>query len=92
MRELAYSDEERTLDVVWVSGPAKTYRFFDVSPEVFEWLLQQRSKGGFIRRKIIGHYREVRLDGRPDGSDLQERLEESVRAIGTAPPPNAEEE
>ena len=93
VRELAYSDEERTLDVVWASGEHSRYRFFDVPPEVFNWLLEQKSKGGFIRRKIIGTYREIRIDSRAPHPSKDEELlallSKSIEAIGTVAPPIA---
>lgn len=77
IRAIAYDAQRRTLDVEFSSS--KLYRYFDVSPAAYEWLLRAESKGRFINRLVKDNYRYERID-RPDAdeTDLAEALRKSL--------------
>lgn len=79
-----YDEAARELELEFRSG--HVYRYADVPPSVYEWLLRVENKGGFVRRMVQGHYIE-RSVGRsaqpaaPDGSmALADTLEDALRA------------
>lgn len=57
---VAYDEEARTLYVHF--GSSRTYRYFDVPPAVYAWLLRAPSKGKFVSRLVKERYRYERLD------------------------------
>jgi hypothetical protein len=61
---VAYDEEAQTLYVHF--GSSRTYRYFDVPPAVYAWLLRAPSKGKFVNRLVKDRYRYERLD--PDSS------------------------
>ncbi len=68
IRRYEYSDRERTLRVVFVSGAV--YDYFDVPPQVAEAFAAVRSKGEFFGKVIRPHFRfekirEARSDRDP---------------------------
>jgi hypothetical protein len=63
IRSVAYNESERTLLIEFQNG--STYRYSDVPPSVYEWLLRAPNKGAYISRMISGQYPHERLDGRP---------------------------
>jgi hypothetical protein len=76
---VAYDQETQTLFVSF--GPARTYRYFEVPPSVYEWLLRAQSKGKFINRLVRDSYAYERIEAgpRPDvDADLQALLEKSL--------------
>lgn len=76
---VAYDEQANTLDVHFAS--AETYRYFDVPPAVYQWLLRAQSKGKFVNRLVKDRYRYERLDsGPPSGADadLLALLEKSL--------------
>lgn len=76
---VAYDEAARTLDVHF--GSSRTYRYFDVPPAVYDWLLRAPSKGKFVNRLVKDRYRYERLesDSRPDAdADLLALLEKSL--------------
>jgi lysyl-tRNA synthetase class 2 len=54
LAHVAYSGRTRELDVRFVSG--RTYRYFDVPPEVYERLREAASKGVFFNTAIKDKY------------------------------------
>lgn len=60
---VAYDEEAQTLDVRFASSG--TYRYFDVPPAVYDWLLRAPSKGKFVNRLVRDRYRYERLETGP---------------------------
>jgi hypothetical protein len=50
MKRVDYDDASKELDITFISG--KTYRYLDVSPEVYSALLDAESKGEFFNEYI----------------------------------------
>ena len=76
---VAYDEETQTLVVSF--GPHRTYRYFEVPPSVYEWLLRAQSKGKFINRLVRDRYQYERLDAGPRhdaDADLLALLEKSL--------------
>lgn len=76
---VAYDPEARTLVVSF--GRSRTYRYFEVPPSVYEWLLRAQSKGKFINRLVRDNYAYERVGNgaRQDvDADLQALLEKSL--------------
>lgn len=79
IESIRYDESTRTLDVTYTSSGE--YRYFDVGPEVYAWLMKAESKGKFINRLVKDKYRHERLDGQsvPDqDGDLERLLGESL--------------
>ena len=75
---VAYEEDEQALIVEYASGAA--YRYFDVSPSTFEWLLKAESKGKFMNRLVKDNYRYERIDADPPpAQDLTELLSGSLK-------------
>ena len=56
-----YDEELRQLDVIFTTGD--TYRYLQVPPLEHTGLLSSRSKGQYMRKRILGgRYTFVRLD------------------------------
>lgn len=73
-----YDPETQLLELEFHNG--RVYRYRDVPPGVYQFLLRTPSKGGFVNRMIEGQYpyEEVAEDGpEPDVAAL---LEASLRA------------
>lgn len=76
---VAYDEDAAILDVHFASS--QTYRYFDVPPAVYEWLLRAESKGKFVNRLVKDRYRYERLESgsRVDAdADLRALLEKSL--------------
>jgi hypothetical protein len=76
---VAYDEEVLTLYVHF--GSSRTYRYFDVPPAVYAWLLRAPSKGKFVNRLVKDRYRYEQLE--PDSSgeadaDLLALLQKSL--------------
>lgn len=56
---VGYSRRLHALEIEFTRGA--TYRYLDVSREVYEQLLATDSKGGFVDKYIRGKYRFVRV-------------------------------
>jgi hypothetical protein len=57
------------------------YRYFEVGPEVYAWLMKAESKGKFVNRLVKEKYRYERLDVDSASSaegDLEQLLRESL--------------
>jgi KTSC domain len=54
IQAFGYEAETQTLMVIFSSG--KTYRYFDVPPEVYQQLLAAPSKGSYMRDLVIDCY------------------------------------
>ena len=76
IRWIRYDEHTRTLDVAYTNSGE--YRYFDVGPEVYAWLVRAESKGKFVNRLVKENYRYERLD---DGqtSSAEEDLEKLLR-------------
>ena len=80
IRWVRYDERTRTLDVAYTSSGE--YRYFDVAPEVYSWLMKAASKGTFVNRLVKEKYRYERLDVEPVSSeegDLEQLLRESLQ-------------
>jgi KTSC domain-containing protein len=76
-----YDERTRTLDVAYTSSGE--YRYFDVGPEVYAWLMKAQSKGKFVNRLVKEKYRYERLDVESVASeeaDLEQLLRESLNS------------
>ena len=76
---VAYDEEAQTLYVHF--GSSRTYRYFDVPPAVYAWLLRAPSKGKFVNRLVKDRYRYERFDSGSTGegdADLLTLLEKSL--------------
>ena len=80
IRWVRYDERTRTLDVAYTSSGE--YRYFDVGPEVYAWLVRAESKGKFVNRLVKEKYKYERLD---DGQtsraedDLEKLLRDSLQ-------------
>jgi hypothetical protein len=76
-----YDERTRTLDVAYTSSGE--YRYFDVGPEVYTWLMKAESKGKFVNRLVKEKYRYERLNGESastDENELEQLLRGSLRS------------
>jgi KTSC domain len=81
IRWIRYNEHTRTLDVAYTASGE--YRYFDVGPEVYAWLMKAESKGKFVNRLVKEKYRYERLDGESAASeegDLEQLLRESLQS------------
>ena len=81
IRWVRYDERTRTLDVAYTKSGE--YRYFDVGPEVYAWLVRAESKGKFINRLVKERYRYERLgDGQAAGGevDLEQLLRDSLES------------
>ena len=81
IRWIRYDEHTRTLDVAYTSSGE--YRYFDVGPEVYAWLMKAESKGKFVNRLIKEKYRHERLDVESAASEegeLEQLLRESLQS------------
>ena len=79
IRWIRYDEHSRTLDVAYTSSGE--YRYFEVGPEVYAWLMKAESKGKFVNRLVKEKYRYERLDVDSASSaegDLEQLLRESL--------------
>ena len=79
-----YDEQARVLELEFRSG--HVYRYEEVPPSVFDWLLRVENKGGFVRRMVQGRYVEhaVPRSGLPPASASEgpgaDALEDVLRA------------
>jgi hypothetical protein len=81
IRWIRYDERTRTLDVAYSSSGE--YRYFDVGPEVYAWLVRAESKGKFVNRLVKERYRYERLKGEQASSgeeDLEKLLRDSLQS------------
>jgi hypothetical protein len=81
IRWVRYDERTRTLDVAYTSSGE--YRYFDVGPEVYSWLMKAESKGKFVNRLVKEKYRYERLDAESVPSDegkLEQLLRDSLQS------------
>ena len=79
IRSIRYDERTHTLDVAYTSSGE--YRYFDVGPEVYAWLMKAESKGKFMNRLVKDKYRYERLDVESAAdaeADLETLLRESL--------------
>jgi hypothetical protein len=79
IRWIRYDEHSRTLDVAYTASGE--YRYFDVGPEVYAWLMKAESKGKFVNRLVKEQYRYERLDvesAAGEEGDLEHLLRESL--------------
>jgi hypothetical protein len=80
IRWVRYDEHTRTLDVAYTSSGE--YRYFDVGPEVYAWLMKAESKGKFVNRLVKEKYRYERLDVEPTSTeegDIEQLLRDSLQ-------------
>jgi hypothetical protein len=77
-----YDPEARLLELEFHNG--RVYRYREVPPGVFEFLLRTPSKGSFVNRMIDGRYAHEEVSERAPEleADMTELLEASLRARG----------
>jgi hypothetical protein len=78
---IRYDEHTRTLDVAYTNSGE--YRYFDVGPEVYAWLVKAESKGKFVNRLVKEKYRYERLDVEQSSSeegDLEQLLRDSLES------------
>jgi len=81
IRWIRYDEGSRTLDVAY--SASGEYRYFDVGPEVYAWLMKAESKGKFVNRLVKEKYRYERLSPDPstnEEADLEQLLRESLNS------------
>jgi hypothetical protein len=81
IRWIRYDEHTRTLDVAYTASGE--YRYFDVGPEVYAWLMKAESKGKFVNRLVKEKYRYERLDAKSasrEEDDIEQLLRESVHS------------
>jgi len=81
IRWIRYDERTRTLDVAFANSGE--YRYFDVGPEVYAWLVRAESKGKFVNRLVKEKYRYERLDDERASSgesDLEQLLRDSLQS------------
>jgi KTSC domain-containing protein len=81
IRWIRYDERTRTLDVAYTNSGE--YRYFDVGPEVYAWLVRAESKGKFVNRLVKERYRYERLDDGKASSeqgDLEQLLRDSLES------------
>ena len=81
IRWIRYDEQARTLDVAYTNSGE--YRYFDVGPEVYEWLVRTESKGKFVNRLVKEKYRYERLEKGQASSgeaDLEQLLRDSLES------------
>jgi hypothetical protein len=75
---VAYDAERRQLEIDFRSG--RTYRYFDVPPSVYAWLLRVPSPGTYVNRHIKDRYRFQEVSETPhDEPDLGDALRRSIQ-------------
>ena len=80
IRWIRYDEQTRTLDVAYTGSGE--YRYFDVEPEVYAWLMKVESKGKFVNRLVKEKYRYERLDAEQslsEAGDLEQLLRDSLQ-------------
>lgn len=81
IQSIRYDEATRILYVTYTSSGE--YRYFDVGPEVYAWLMRAESKGKFVNRLVKDKYRYERLDGEAaadEAADLERLLRESLQS------------
>ena len=81
IRWIRYDERTRTLDVAYTNSGE--YRYFDVGPEVYAWLVRAESNGTFVNRLVKERYRYERLDDEQASSgesDLEQFLLDSQQS------------
>ena len=81
IRWIRYDERTRTLDVAYTNSGE--YRYFDVGPEVYAWLVRAESKGKFVNRLVKERYRYERLDAEQsscESGDLEQLLRDSLQS------------
>jgi hypothetical protein len=81
IRWIRYDERTRILDVAYTNSGE--YRYFDVVPEVYAWLVRAESKGKFVNRLVKERYRYARLDDEQVSSgesDLEQLLRDSLQS------------
>lgn len=81
IKSVRYDERTRTLDVAYTSSGE--YRYFDVGPEVYAWLMRAESKGKFVNRLVKEKYRYERLNvasAASEEGDLEQLLRESLHS------------
>lgn len=81
IRWVRYDERTRTLDVAYTSSGE--YRYFDVGPEVYTWLMKAESKGKFVNRLVKDKYRYecVAVESAlTDEGELEQLLRGSLRS------------
>ena len=77
---IAYDEEAQALFVHF--GSSRTYRYFDVPPATYAWLLRAPSKGKFVNRLVKDQYHYERLESgakQEADVDLLALLEKSLK-------------
>lgn len=73
-----YDPDTQQLDIEFKNG--RVYRYHDVPPGVFAFLLRSPSKGGYVNRMIDGKYRHEDVTSAAPEQDLLGALHASLEA------------
>jgi hypothetical protein len=63
MTRLNYDDSTSELDITFIGG--KTYRYFEVPPEIYEGLMDSESKGEYFNQNIKDTFAYSEVASRP---------------------------
>jgi KTSC domain len=76
---VGYDSTTRQLELEFSGG--RVYRYRDVPPGAYEFLLRSASKGGYVNRMITGHYAydDVTPKLPERAQELRDALEASLR-------------
>ncbi len=73
-----YDAASQTLELEFHNG--RVYRYREVPPGVFAFLLRTSSKGSFVNRMIDGRYAYEEVSEAHEEIDMEKLLEASLRA------------
>jgi hypothetical protein len=74
-----YDRESQQLEVEFQSG--RIYRYREVPPGVFDFLLRAPSKGGYFNRMVEGRYAYEDVSEAPPEQDVLGALQASLTAV-----------
>jgi len=79
-----YDSEARSMEVEFRTG--RIYRYSEVPPGVFEWLLRTKSKGSFVTNMVKDRFEFVEVTDAPaqDPQELLQALLDSLQDDDTS--------
>jgi hypothetical protein len=76
LRSVGYDPDERVLEVEFSSG--RIYSYFGVPPEMHDWLMRSKGKGGYFNRMIRDRYPMQDVTPVPPLPSLEHALRRSL--------------
>lgn len=76
LRSVGYDPEKRVLEVEFCSG--RIYSYLDVPPEMHDWLMRSKGKGGYFNRMIRDRYEMRDVTPTPALPSLEHALRRSL--------------